>query len=389
MKFLSQLKKLPGKICLLRVDFNVDSAKDALRLEASLPTIKFLLKKGAKVVILSHRGRPLGRGSTRTSRGPTQKTLKEFSLRFAANFLERRLKTNVVFLSYERTNKILRQSAFSQRESARILLLENLRFWPEEEANDLNFAKKLANLAKNSCGRVRVAGDREAKARNSCAFYVNDAFAVCHRENSSVTQLPKLLPVYAGFLLEKEIKILSAAMAKPKKPLVLIFGGAKVEDKLPVIKNLMPKADKVLLGSSILNAKELRSMNYESGKILKPVDWLAEGDLAFDVGPLTVGAYEREIKKAGTIIWNGPVGKFEDKKYRKGSEAIAKAITKSRAFSIVGGGETTTLFMMVISNFNPPAGGLISKKKIFLSTGGGAMLEFLAGKKLPGIEALK
>ncbi len=344
MKFLKDLakKNLTGKVCLLRVDFNVESTKDALRLEASLPTMKWLLAKGARLVILSHRGRP--RVSSKYSVLSIKDFDAELSLEPFARFLEKNLKEKVEFLSDIPGNL----------PSGKVILLENLRFWPEEERDDVKFAHRLASL-----------GD----------FYVNDAFAVCHRKNSSVTQLPKLLPSYAGLLLEKEIKTLSAAMKNPKKPLVLIFGGAKVVDKLPVIKNLLNKATKVLIGSSALNNPDQLP---ESDKIVKPIDWVKKDNLALDIGPLTAELFIKEIKKAKTIIWNGPVGKFEDKKYLVGSRALAKAVAASKAFSIVGGGETTQLILEL---------GL--RKKIgFLSTGGGAMLELLAGVKLPGIEVL-
>lgn len=349
VKFLSQLKKLPGKTCILRVDFNVDpstsSGQEALRLEASLPTIKLLLKGGARVVILSHRRRPLQ--ESRNWNLESRIKSKNFSLQEFIPFLEKNLKEKITFL----------ENIPTALSNGKVFLMENLRFWPEEEANNLNFAKRLASL-----------GD----------FYVNDAFAVCHRENASVAQLPKLLPSYAGLLLEKEMETLSEVMKNPKKPLVLIFGGSKFEDKASVIKNLLPKADKVLLGSSALDSKS-QIENRKSMKIMLPIDWIGEGDNAFDIGPLTAEEYEKEIFKAKTIIWNGPVGKFEDKRYAGGSIAVAKAIAKSKAFSVVGGGETTQLILEL---------GL--RKKIgFLSTGGGAMLEFLAGKKLPGIEALK
>ena len=236
------------------------------------------------------------------------------------------------------------------------MLLENLRFWPEEEKNNLGWAKKLSEL-----------GD----------IYINDAFAVSHRENASVTQLPKLLPSYAGLLLENEIANLSKIMNQPQKPLVLIFGGAKIEDKLPAIKNLLPKANKVLLGSSVVN-NGAKFTVHDSEKVLKPEDWLTENGKALDIGLLTIQNYTGIIKKAKTVIWNGPVGLFENKKFQAGSAAIAKAIAKSDAFSVVGGGETTQLILQL---------GL-EKKIGFLSTGGGAMLEFLSGKNLPGIEAL-
>ncbi|MEK7654459.1 MAG: phosphoglycerate kinase [Patescibacteria group bacterium] len=344
MKTLKDLakKNLTGKVCLLRVDFNVESTKDALRLEASLPTMKWLLAKGARLVILSHRGRPQGIDS-------------KLSLKVFAPFLQKNLsagggssfggKEKVLFL-----NKIP-----SKLSGGKVYLMENLRFWPEEERDDAKFARKIASL-----------GD----------FYVNDAFAVCHRKNSSVTQLPKLLPSYAGLLLEKEIKTLSTAMSNPKKPLLLIFGGSKVADKLPVIKNLLSKADKVLIGSSVLNGPDPLP---ESEKLVKPIDWMKKDNLALDIGPLTAEAYVKEIKKAKTIIWNGPVGKFEDKRYIIGSRILAKAVAASKAFSIVGGGETTQLILSL---------GLRNKIG-FLSTGGGAMLEFLAGEELPGIKVLE
>lgn len=336
-------KNLSGKVCLLRVDFNVESTKDALRLEASLPTMKWLLSKGARLVILSHRGRPLA--ENRKWKIESRSKSKEFSLRFTLPFLEKNLDEKVGFA----------EEIPEQLPGGQIILIENLRFWPEEERDDEKFARKLASL-----------GD----------FYVNDAFAVCHRKNSSVTQLPKLLPSYAGLLLEKEIVTLTAAIKNPKKPLVLIFGGAKVADKLPVIENLLSKATKVLIGSSVLNSSDPLP---KSEKLVKPIDWVEKDHLALDIGSLTAEMFVEEIKKAKTIIWNGPLGKFEDKKYMGGSRVVAKAVAASKAFSIIGGGETTQLILEL---------GL--RKKIgFLSTGGGAMLEFLAGEDMPGIAALK
>ena len=377
MNYLSGLanKDFSGQTCVLRVDFNVESVRDSFRLASSLPTIKFLLERNAKIVILSHRGRPPGTWDSNQNQfdsglNPMFLALRKFSLRFIARFLESQLKTSVVFLPYETANKILRQSAFTPRKSADIFLVENLRFWPGEENNDLNFAKKLARLGDFSPFR---------KGRGPLAvrdFYVNDAFAVCHRKNASVTQLPKLLPSYAGLLLEKEIKTLSKVAQSPESPLVLIFGGVKFEDKFPVIKRFLNKTEAVLLGSASLRMKENLS---DSGKIHKPVDWvLGEGKI-LDIGPLTVESYSSLIKKAKTIVWNGPLGYFEDKRFAKGSFAIAKAIANSGAFSVVGGGETTQLILSL----------KLEKKFNFLSTGGGAMLEFLAGKKLPGIEALE
>lgn len=341
MKFLGALRRswLRGKICLLRTDFNVEIPKDALRLEASLPTLRFLLKNGARVVILSHRGRP----SVKVRSSNYKSGL---SLRVAIPFLKNNLGTVVHFL-----NDI--PSALPKK--GRVFLLENLRFWAGEEKNDLSFAQSLASM-----------GD----------FYVNDAFAVCHRKNASVTQLPRLLPSYAGFLLEKELTILSRVMRGPRKPLVLVFGGSKMADKTQVIHNLLSRADKILLGSAAINNG---SRMLKSDKILKPVDWISDKGRAMDIGPFTAEIYGKEIACAKMVVWNGPVGKFEDKRFAGGSAAIAKAIANSQAFSVVGGGETAQLVI-----------GLGLRKKYgFLSTGGGAMLKLLAGEKLPGIEALK
>lgn len=333
MKLLKDIspKSVAGKTCLVRVDFNVESEEDALRLEASLPTLKWLLTNGNRLVILSHRGRPKGRE-------------EKLSLQEFVPFLEKNLGEKVVF--FPEIPESLTEG--------KVFLIDNLRFWPGEEKDDPEFAGRLAKL-----------GD----------FYVNDAFAVCHRANSSVTQLPKLLPAYAGFLLEKEVQVLGEAIKSPKMPLVLVFGGAKVADKLPVVRNLMPQASKILLGSSVLNGSEELP---DSEKIIRPVDSVGDGKLALDIGQATIERYSEELTGAATVIWNGPLGKFEDPKYLKGSEGIAKAIIASGAFSIIGGGETTQLIIRL---------GLRDKFG-FLSTGGGAMLEFLAGKNLPGIAAL-
>jgi phosphoglycerate kinase len=236
-------------------------------------------------------------------------------------------------------------------------LIENLRFWPGEAENSPEFAKRLAVLAD---------------------LFVNDAFAVTHRKNASVVQLPKFLPAYAGFLMEKEITILSQVMKNPKQPLVLIFGGNKTADKIDTIKNLLPQTERVLMGSNAVNVGE-SELFPSSQKILLPTDWVPAEGQAMDIGAGTVRRYVAEIKKAATIIWNGPLGKFEDPEYCLGSMAIAKAVAESGAFTVVGGGETTHLINLL---------GL-EKKISFLSTGGGSMLEFLAGKKLPGIEALR
>ena len=262
--------------------------------------------------------------------------------------------------------------------SGSIFLLENLRFLPGEEKNDEKFAKQLASL-----------GD----------LYINDAFAVSHRANASVEAITKFLPSYAGLLMEKEIENLNKAIKKPKKPFVIILGGAKISDKLGIIKNFKQKADKFLIGGGIANtflvAEGLpignsifeEKMVPEAKKLLKlpkiilPVDYAIENKKILDIGPQTVENYASIIKKAKTIIWNGPMGYFENPKFAKASKAIAEAVIKSKAFVVIGGGETTAIIHN--SKF------IIHNSKLFISTGGGAMLEYLAGKKLPGIEALK
>ncbi|MDP2695980.1 MAG: phosphoglycerate kinase [bacterium] len=338
MYFLSKLKgDLNGKVVLLRLDLNVEKVKDALRLSAALPTIKLLLKKKARVLIISHRGRPARREPA-------------LSLKFCLNFFEKQAGRKIKF--FKDIPAVL--------PVGQLFVLENLRFWPGEQKGDIKFAQKLAKL-----------GD----------LYVNDAFGTVHRADASVVKLPKLLPAYAGLLLEKEIKVLKSVMRSPRKPLVLIFGGAKVKDKLPVIKKLLPKATTVLLGSSAINN---RKSIPKSKKIWWPLDWLTDNGQPLDIGPLTVAAYRSVIKKAKTIIWNGPVGYFENKRFAVGSVAIANAVVAGKAMTIIGGGETTMLVQGVASNNK-----LASKKNLFLSTGGGAMLEFLSGKELPGIKALK
>jgi len=406
MKFLSHLKNkdLANQTCLLRVDFNLTDddlkkQKIPLRIKSVLPTIKFLIKKRAKVVILSHRGRPEKVSSIKYQ--VSNHTLKPF-----VKIISKILKNPVHFIDFDKkTNFVKTEDVQKIRASINgsIFILENLRFLPGEDKNDANLAKRLAGLG---------------------TFYVNDAFAFSHRKDASMVAITKFLPSYAGLLLEKEIKNLSRIMKNPKKLLVIILGGAKVSDKIGVIKNFLKevkgqksKINCFLTGGGVANTffaaqglpvgkslyeKEMipaARQLLKSRKIILPVDAVRKDKKILDIGPKTAEKYSQIIKKAGTIIWNGPMGYIEDPKFTKGSKAITEAILKSRAFAIVGGGETTS----IISNFSrhlfktnleggiPPAAGQfpISKKNIFISTGGGAMLEYLAGKKLPGLEALK
>jgi 3-phosphoglycerate kinase len=357
-------KKYAGKTALVRIDLNIDSKSDLFRLDAVLPTVNLLLKNKVKVVLLSHRGRP-------------EKSNKADSLDVFVPIISKRLKTPVDFIAAYRMGG-LRAAILTS--TAKVVLVENLRFFNGEEANDPSFGKALA-----ACGD----------------FYINDAFAVSHRENASVTQLPKFLPSFAGLNLAQELKNLGGVMKAPKKPVVLIIGGAKISDKLGVIKNFWNKADAVLLGGGPANTalklngfpigKSINEKEVEqdfkslvfSPKIYVPQDLEIAGDRILDIGPKTAKEYSGLIAKAGTIIWNGPMGLFEQKKFSKGTAAIWKAVLKNKkAKIIVGGGETVAS----LSKFKIQNSKL--SRNVFVSTGGGAMLQFLAGKKLPGLEAL-
>ncbi len=359
ISYLSKVspKKLKG-IAVVRLDFNTE---DSWRMKAVLPTLQLLFKHASKLVILSHKGRPLG-------------FQKQFSLRKDSEDLGELLGRSINFIEDFNFHEAKRLIEGSSTKS--IFMLENLRFVSMEKENDVSFAKNLASL-----------GD----------YYVNDAFAVCHRANASVTAITKFLPSFAGLELEKEIKNLSKIMEGAKKPLTMIFGGAKIEDKLPIIKFFKNKADQFLIGGALANTLEAaRGMDVKDSvfekippsgteKLLEyknlamPVDYRWGDNKILDIGSKTESIFADYIKKAKTIVWNGPMGLFEKEGFAGGTYAVARATTANRdAFSVVGGGETVLALKQ---------GGLYDKIS-FVSTGGGAMLEFLAGKKLPGIEAL-
>jgi phosphoglycerate kinase len=349
-------------VALLRLDFNT---KDEWRLAATVPTVKFLAARADKVVIVSHRGRPDGKNN------------KSLSLRKDAALLQKHLKRPVIFIPHFRFAEIVTMIRRAPRHS--IFLLENIRFVKGEDANDAGLGRSLANLAD---------------------YYVNDSFAVDHRANASTVAVTKFLPSYAGLELEKEITLLSGVLRNPKKPLVLVIGGAKAHDKLGVIRQFKRKATAILVGGRSANTllylkgEDVGVSPIEKDKndlkVLKqtikypnvflPVDWKFEKGNILDIGPLTAKMFARKISSARTIIWSGPMGFMEKKKFSKGNLAIAKAVAANRkAFSLTGGGETVAFLK----------GHKLDKKFSFISTGGGAFLEFLAGKKLPGIEALK
>ncbi len=382
MKLLSALsgRDLSGEICILRVDLNINNkslkTSDAnLRIVSIVPTIQFLTKRGAKVVLVSHRGRP----GTTDNRQPTTDNIKEFGLKPFAKIIGGLLKKDVVFVSLDtKEERIISQKDIEKIKKAAkgsVFLLENIRFLAGEEKNDPRVVKPLAELG---------------------TFYVNDAFAVSHRKNASVVAIAKLLPSCAGLLLEKEIGNLDCALASKQRPFIIILGGAKMTDKMGMIKNFINRADYILTGGGIANtmfaaeglpigdsvyekdmiptAKKL----LQSKKIILPIDLVVTNRKIVDNGAETTQEWAEIVKNAKTIIWNGPLGVIEDSKFAKGSIAIAKAIAASKAFTVVGGGETALAFR-----------GLKLKQNTFLSTGGGAMLEYLSGIKLPGIAALK
>jgi phosphoglycerate kinase len=390
-------------VALVRLDFNTKDGD--WRMEAALPTLRLLVATSRAVVIMSHYGRPKpvvdipsfsrrGKGRFSISESGTPPSLPlsseggsasggerggnaKFTLKKDAADLARLLKKKVEFLPNFDFDGIKAKIAESPRGS--VFLLENLRFIKGEEENDAKFAKTLASL-----------GD----------FYVNDAFAVSHRADASVAAITKFLPSYAGLELEKEITFLSRVMQKPSRPLVLVLGGAKAGDKLGVLGYFKNRADLILLGGGAANtmlalrgmdvrkslrdtdAKELRLLKPLSKlhKIIAPIDYVWNNGRILDLGPKAILDFAGILSKAQTIIWSGPLGMTDDKRYQNGSLSVARAIVKNRhAFSLVGGGETVGLLKK----------HHLDKKFSFISTGGGAMLDFLAGKRLPGIEALE
>ncbi len=373
IKLLSKTnpKSLKG-VALLRLDFNTE---DDWRLIAALPTVRFLLRTAEKVVIVSHKGRPpvLKTGFS----GSLSSAQKKFSLRADATKLQRLIQRRVRFIS--RLDFEEAKNEIEKAPRGAIFLLENLRFMKGEEENNPKFARTLASLAD---------------------FYVNDAFAVSHRANASVVAITIFLPSYAGLGLEKEIASLSQVMQHPVRPLALIVGGAKVSDKLGVLKQFKNKADRILVGGAAANTilflkgMDMKESLYEKDpaelrrlkeiltykNMLLPIDFSWGGDAILDIGPKSAAYFGKIVGAAKTIIWSGPLGQTGKKPFDKGSIAMARAIVKNKkAFSVSGGGETVEFLKQ--HGFD--------KKFSFISTGGGAMLDFLAGKKLPGIEALK
>ena len=380
---------IKGKKLIIRVDFNVPLDEnfhitDDRRITAALPTIQYALKNGAsKVILMSHLGRPKGTGFE-----------KDFSLLPIEKHLEELLKEKVLFLNDCVGPEVKEAIAKS---SERVVLLENLRFHKAEEKNDPAFAKELASLAD---------------------IYVNDAFGTAHRAHASTAGITAYLPSVAGFLIEKELKYLGSAINNPKRPLVVILGGAKVSDKIELIKNLIPKADSIIIGGgmaytflkaqgiSIGNSKlekdkidlarDLLDQAKKAGVQIvltqdfvitqnfasddcKISDVIPDGWESLDIGPKTIASYDAVLSKAKTVIWNGPLGVFERDAYSKGTRAVADYLASLKDVTvIIGGGDSAA----AVAKFG------LEDKMTHISTGGGASLEFLEGKELPGIAAL-
>lgn len=385
--------QLAGKRVLVRVDFNVPLNEELeitndTRIKAVLPTIKYLTSYQAKVILMSHLGRPKGKVVERLRLDPVAKRLSEL------------LKQDVKKVNDCIGEEVEKVALNMQK--GEVVLLENLRFHPEEEKNNPEFAKALANLAD---------------------IFVNDAFGTAHRAHASTVGVAGMLPSCAGFLMAREVEVLSNLLEDPERPFVVVLGGAKISGKIEIVQNLLDIADRILIaggmsytclaalghevGKSLLEEYDLRVVfkmlkeaEEKGNKILLPIDLVVaikeisekaanklvrvenipKDGIGVDLGEKSLNVFEKEIKKAKTVFWNGPVGVFEIEKYAKGTNKIAKILAdlQGKAVTIIGGGDSIAAI--------DKAG--LAEKMTHISTGGGASLEFLGGKKLPGIEIL-
>ena len=391
MRNIQDETNLNQKKVLLRLDLNVplDNGKitDTTRIDKILPTINFLLKSEAKIIILSHVGRPNG------------KVVNEFSLKPICEDLKNKLNENIRLVS--KNIKEIKSTDLFDEQDEKIVILENIRFYEEEEKNDNSFAKHLASLAD---------------------IYVNDAFSCSHRAHASIFEITKFIPSYAGLQLNLEIDALTKITSEIQRPITCIIGGSKISSKINIIKNLIAKFDNIIIVGGMAN-NILKYKEYEIGKSIqedncdkiieeifslskkenckiiypedvavgknldgsaeiKELNNISKDELILDIGPKTIKAINLLIEESSTILWNGPAGYFENPNFAKGSLEIAKKITEKNKsntiYSVAGGGDTVSLLNGIgaINNFN------------FVSTAGGAFLEYLEGKELPGIKAL-
>ncbi|MDO4545969.1 MAG: phosphoglycerate kinase [Bacillota bacterium] len=381
-----------GKKVLVRCDFNVPmqdgEITDDIRITSALPTIEYLMENQAAVILMSHMGRPKGEAKP------------EFSLKPVADRLSQLLGREVIFTPSDQVVDDHVKASAEALEPGQVMLLENVRYRSEETKNEEPFTGQLASLGE---------------------IFVNDAFGTAHRAHCSTAGLAGYMPSVSGFLIEKEVKFLGDALEDPKRPFVAIMGGAKVGDKIPVIENLLKKVDTLIIGggmsytffkaigyqigTSILDeesiklAKTLMEKAMDSGvEMMLPVDTVCAREFApdsekavfnsdtmpkdmmgMDIGPKTIRLYQEAIAKAGTIVWNGPAGVFEMPAFAEGTKAIAEALAESDAVTIIGGGDSAA----AVEQFG------LADKMTHISTGGGASLEFLEGKELPGIACLE
>ncbi len=387
IKSVKNIRKLKGRKIFLRVDFNVPLSghkiQDDYKIKNSLDTIKFLQERGARLIIASHLGRPDAHYD------------KNYSLQIIANRLALLLEKKIKFISFPAHNRL--KLVLSRMRDGEIIMLDNLRFHPGEYSNDSDFAQSLADLAD---------------------IYVNDAFAVSHRAQASVSAIKKYLPAYAGLLLIKELKALQH-IVKARKPLVVVMGGSKIKTKAALISKIYPQAAFILIGGALANnflklenlevgrslldkeSKEKLKVFFKRKKLVKkiilpldlvikkrngqarvvPINEVKKTDCIFDIGPKTIDLYARYIKKAQTLVWNGPLGKFEEKSFRHGTLAIASLISarsSGRAYGLVGGGETVDALKMT----------KMMEYVDWVSTAGGAMLSYLAGEEMPGLSSI-
>lgn len=383
---------LKGKKVIVRCDFNVPmqdgKISDDTRIKAALPTIKYLMEHEAAIILMSHMGRPKGEPKPEFTLAPVAESLKKY------------LNTDIRFKSCPTVICDDIKEMARALKPGEVMLLENLRYRKEETDNDPEFSKDLASLAE---------------------IFVQEAFGTAHRAHASTAGVADYLPAVSGFLIEKEVSFLGGAVEQPKKPFVAIMGGAKVGDKIPVIENLIKKVDTLLIGggmaytfykalglnigTSILDsdnvelAGELMKKAEDAGvKMLIPLDvrcakefdndsesivcdrdQIPEDMMGMDIGPKTVELFSKEIENAETVVWNGPMGVFEMPNFAGGTKAIAEALAKSKAITIIGGGDSAA----AVEQFG------LADKMSHISTGGGASLEFLEGKILPGIAVIQ